>query len=72
MTKELGLYIKGRNYCNSCNRYCSPKSTYCCYCGELITDSKLYFVCWLENTRMRQSNDTTRDSDRAFIRKIFK
>jgi hypothetical protein len=49
--QKVDLHIKVRKHCDSCDKYNHPEAKYCNYCGELITDLKIYFICWFENTK---------------------
>ena len=56
---KMEYHIKGRNFCDSCKRYVYPKSNYCSFCGQPLKDKRIYFICWFENTRIRQSDKST-------------
>ena len=58
------LYIKFRKFCNSCNKYNYPEAKFCNYCGKLITDNKIYFICWLSPV-CDNEGDITRNGDRT-------
>jgi len=68
MVKDL--CVKVRKYCNRCKRYNYPKARYCNYCGELITDEKLYYIGYFI-TRVRQLDDNTRKGDRTAHSDIY-
>jgi len=54
---EKDLIIKCRKHCDSCNRYNYPEAKYCNYCGEIISDKTLYFICWFESPDLLHSKN---------------
>ena len=53
--RHVNLLVKVRKHCDSCDKYNYLDAKFCSYCGDEITDKKVYFISWLESPDLLQS-----------------